>query len=80
MNSIALIREFLDERLGAAPEHVVPDALLAELGVDSLMMLELMFAFEDRFGIKVPSDLENPKSVGDMAAAMDGLIAAGRAS
>jgi acyl carrier protein len=80
MDSIALIREFLDERLGVAAEEVVSTAPLAELGVDSLMMLELMFAFEDRFGIKVPSDLENPKSVGDMASAMDGLIAAGRAS
>jgi acyl carrier protein len=80
MESIALIREFLDERLAVAPEKVVPDAPLADLGVDSLMMLELMFAFEDHFGIKVPSDLENPKSVGELASAMDGVIAAGRAS
>ena len=79
MNSIALIREFLDERLGVASDKVVQDALLVDLGVDSLMMLELMFAFEDRFGIKVPNDIENPRSVGDMVAAMDGLITAGGA-
>ena len=51
MDSLDLIREFLHDRLGVAPEQVVPEATLAALGVDSLMMLELMFEFEDRFGI-----------------------------
>lgn len=75
MDSIDLIREFLRDRLGAKPDRVAPDALLADLGVDSLMMLELMFEFEDRFGIKLASDLKTPRTVGDMAALMDGLIA-----
>ena len=39
------------------------------------MMLELVFAFEDQFGIKLPEDLKSPKTVGEMAALMDGLIA-----
>ena len=80
MDSLGLIREFLGERLGVAPEQVVSEAPLAELGVDSLMMLELMFEFEDRFGIKLPGDLKNPHSVGEMATTMDGLIAAGQTS
>ena len=42
MDSIGLIREFLKDRLGVEPDRVVPAAALAELGVDSLMMLELM--------------------------------------
>ena len=75
MDSIGLIRDFLQERLGVAPDRVVPEATLANLGVDSLMMLELMFEFEDRCGIKLPSDLTTPKTVGDMRATMDGLIA-----
>lgn len=78
MDSIGLIREFLGERLGVAPEKVVPGAPLAELGVDSLMMLELIFEFEDRFGIKLPSNLKTPRSVGEMAATMDALNAAGQ--
>lgn len=80
MDSTGLIREFLGDRLGVAPEKVVPDAPLADLGVDSLMMLELMFEFEDRFGIKLPGNLKSPHSVGEMAAAMDGLISAGQTS
>jgi len=75
MESIGLIRDFLKDRLGVEPVNVVSDAVLAELGVDSLMMLELMFEFEDRCGIKLSSDLKTPRTVGEMVTLMDGLIA-----
>lgn len=74
MNSIGLIREFLQNRLGTAPERVVPEAVLADLGVDSLLMLELVFEFEDGFGVKLPGDLTSPRTVGEMASLMDHLI------
>lgn len=76
MDSIGLIRDFLRDRLGVEPERVVPASPLADLGVDSLMMLELMFEFEDRFAVKLSPDLKSPKTVGEMVALMDGLIAA----
>jgi acyl carrier protein len=75
MDSIDLIREFLKDRLGADPDKVVPEAQLAELGVDSLMMLELMFEFEDRFGITLDKNMQSPKTVGEMIAVMDRLRA-----
>ncbi len=73
MDSLGLIREFLHNRLGVPSERVVADAALVSLGVDSLMMLELMFEFEDRFGITLSKDLKSPKTVGDMTALMDRL-------
>jgi len=73
MDSLGLIREFLHNRLGVPAERVVADAALVSLGVDSLMMLELMFEFEDRFGITLSKDLKSPKTVGDMTALMDRL-------
>jgi acyl carrier protein len=75
MKSIELIRNFLDARQGIEAAKVVPEALLADLGVDSLMMLELVFEFEDRFGIALPENLKSPQTVGEMATLMDGLIA-----
>lgn len=73
MDSIGLIREFLNDRLGVAAESVVPGAPLSELGVDSLMLLELMFEFEDRCGVTLSKDLKTPKTVGEMVTLMDSL-------
>ena len=73
MVSIGLIREFLHDRLGISPDSVIPEAPLDDLGVDSLMLLELMFEFEDRFGITLSKDLKSPKTVGEMAVLMDRL-------
>jgi acyl carrier protein len=73
MDSIELIRDFLEQRLGAAPEKVTPEARLEELGIDSLMMLELMFEFEEKLGIALDKTLQTPKTVGEMAGMMEQL-------
>ena len=73
MESLGLIREFLQDRLGVTPDLVVSDAQLDTLGVDSLMMLELMFEFEDRFSITLSKELITPKTVGEMVTLMDQL-------
>lgn len=74
MKSIELIRNFLATRQGIETAKVVPEAVLTDLGVDSLMMLELIFEFEDQLDIKLPHDLKSPKTIGEMVALMDGLI------
>ena len=73
MDSLNLIREFLDGRLGVPPQQVVPAASLANLGVDSLMMLELVFECEDRFGVTLDKNLKSPKTVGELVALVDRL-------
>jgi acyl carrier protein len=75
MSSTDLIRTFLVDRLGVQPDQVTPEALLAELGVDSLMLAELMFEAEDRLGIDIPSDVQPPKTVAEMQAVIDSLAA-----
>lgn len=78
MDSTELIRKFLSDRTGAEPAKMVDDALLADLGVDSLMLAELMFEAEDRLGITI--DLEPsqpmPQTVGEMRKIIDDLLAA----
>jgi acyl carrier protein len=73
MSSTDLIRTFLVDRLGVQPDQVAPEALLAELGVDSLMLAELMFEAEDRLGIDIPSDVQPPRTVAEMQAVIDSL-------
>ena len=75
MQSTELIRQLLHERVGTQPDQVVNDALLADLGVDSLMLAELMFEAEDRLGISIDSNVTVPKTVGDMVRLIDNLRA-----
>lgn len=60
-----VIQEFLSNQLG---QEVVlhDDQVLTELGVDSIMMLELIFEFEEKLDIKFPDDLPEPKTVGEL--------------
>ncbi len=73
MDSLELIRDFLKDHLGLDPEKVTSAVELADIGVDSLMMLELMFEFEDKYGITLSNDLKSPKTVGEMVTLMDQL-------
>jgi acyl carrier protein len=45
--------------------------LLEDLKVDSLLLLELLFEFEDRLGVSIPQDIPRPKTVGDLLSIVD---------
>ncbi len=75
MDSIELIRKFLHERLDVEPEKVHGESVLTELGVDSLMVAELMFEAEDRLDITIDNSQAVPVSVGDMQQIIDRLLA-----
>lgn len=76
MESLAILRDFLGERLAVAPERVQPSATLEELAVDSLMLLELLFEFEDKLGIKLSKDIKTPRTVAELLALVDQLRSA----
>lgn len=66
-DDLALIQDFLKNRIAAASlDKITPEATLTELGIDSLMLVELMFEFEDKAGITVAADLPIPKTVGEL--------------
>ena len=66
-DDLALIRGFLKNRIDPATvDKIVPEATLTELGIDSLMQIELLFEFEDKTGISVPTDMSPPKTVGEL--------------
>lgn len=75
-----VIRDFLNERLAIAPERVVPEVKLSELGVDSLMLLELFFEFEERLNVNLSKDLPTPKTVGELLAIVERLQAVSAAT
>jgi len=53
------VKQFLAERFDIPPERLTEQASMRELGLDSMMMLEVMLEVEDRFGIKL-KDLSMP--------------------
>jgi acyl carrier protein len=61
------LAEILEEVAGVLPADVTPDkSFTDDLDVDSLSMVEIALAAEEKFGVKIPDDeLANLKTVGD---------------
>lgn len=57
------------------PATLDPDAPLADLGIDSLGVAELMFNIEDEFKVTIPGDPVALKTIGDVVAYIDNLVA-----
>lgn len=66
MDVLPIIRQFLQERLNVDPETVVPEALLKDLGVDSLTLLELLFECEEKLNINMAEDTSTPTTVAEL--------------
>jgi acyl carrier protein len=78
MDTLTQLRAMLQERLGSDPAAVVPEATLESLGVDSLMLLDLMFEFEEKLSIQLPQDLPRPTTVAELLATFAELQKAAR--
>lgn len=79
MTTFDALRGIIAKDYALAPETLVPETPLADLKIDSLALIELIFTLEDRFDVladDVPADLPTLGSVADY---IDGLIAAGAA-
>ena len=76
MTSYTFLSETLVEKYNVQASAVHPEATMAELGLDSLSLTELLFDLEDEFGIEVPDDRARFQTLGEAAALVDELIAA----
>ncbi len=74
-DNLAVLAEFLHKSQKIDPALVKPEALLEDLKVDSLLLLELLFEFEDKLGVTIPQDIPRPKTVGDLLDIVEKLTA-----
>jgi len=74
-DTLTVLREFLHKRENIDPARVTPEASLEQLKIDSLLLLELLFEFEDTLGVKIPQDIPPPKTVGDLLGIVDKVTA-----
>lgn len=68
-----VLRAVLAKDHGLDVESLTPDTQLADLTIDSLALIELIFTLEDRFNVvadNVPADLP---TLGSVAEYIDGL-------
>jgi acyl carrier protein len=66
MNSptFAVISAVLIEQFHLEAGAVEPQVALDQLGLDSLALMEFVFAVEDRLGIRIPEDRLDPRQAG----------------
>ena len=64
------LAEIVNDIAGVAVEDVQLDkSFVDDLGVDSLSMVEIIYACEDKFSVSIPDeDAKNLKTVGDAVA------------
>jgi acyl carrier protein len=76
MSNIALetMQELLHERLGIDGDKVTLDSSLEDLGIDSLMQIELLFDFEDKYKVKIPDISEKPTTIRELLAVIEPFI------
>lgn len=69
------VQALLADKLSLETAKLGPEAVLTELGVDSLAVVEFIFHVEDEFKISVPDAQMNLKTVQDIASMVDKLKA-----
>jgi len=59
-----VVASLLTQQFQVDPERVRPDATLVSLGLDSLALMEFVFAVEDRFQTRIPEERLDPRQTG----------------
>lgn len=79
MSTLQRLQALLQKDFAIAPDALKPEARLADLGIDSLAMLEILFSIEDEFKITLPAEParadELPQTLGAWVAYIDALVA-----
>ncbi len=68
------IAEVLGDAFKVEPACISPEATLESLGLDSLALMEFVFAVEDRFGVRIPEERLDPRQAGVTLATLADLI------
>jgi len=75
MNTYETLRDIIADKFEKDPASITPDATFETLEIDSLDTFDLIFSAEEKFGIKVPNDQVEIKTVQDVVNLIDKLRA-----
>ena len=69
------LKDLLIERFDTPADRVTPNSIVTDLGLDSLTLMEFIFAAEDHFGLRLPEEKLDPRqpdlTLKQVAAAID---------
>lgn len=69
------LKEILTQRFDVPSEQIQPETVITEMGLDSLTLMEFIFAAEDHFGLRIPEEKLDPRqaglTLGQVAAAIE---------
>jgi acyl carrier protein len=75
MDTFESLRDIIIDKFEKDPASITPDATLESLEIDSLDTFDIIFDAEEKFGIKVPNEQIEIKTVQDVVDLMDRLRA-----
>lgn len=75
MQTLELLRQYLQKKASIDPARVTPEARLEDIGVDSLILIDLMFELEESLNVRVPDMDTRPATVAELIDLFDALSA-----
>ena len=76
LNSLKELQDLIQEKYGIDPATLDPNASMrGTAGIDSLALVEFLFAIEDKYGISLPEEYSNLDTLAELATVVDRLRA-----
>jgi acyl carrier protein len=75
MQTLELLRQYLQKKASIDPASVTPEARLEDIGVDSLILIDLMFELEESLNVRVQDMDTRPTTVAELIDLFDALSA-----
>lgn len=79
MSTLAEIQDLIQSKFDVSPSMLDPNASLREHGIDSLTLVEFLFAVEDHFKISMPEKYSSIDTLAALADAVDEVRASAAA-
>lgn len=76
MTTLDELKQLIHDKFGVPLDDLKPDTPLAEYGLDSLSLVELVFAVEEHFNLDFPDDRQDVNTLTGFAALIDEVKAA----
>lgn len=68
---IERIKNVLSDKIGCDTDNVTAETTLAQLGIDSLDIMELVVGLEDEFGVEIDFGEAKVGTIGDLMALIE---------